>query len=220
MNIFITFLLCVNFAYSAFAQERKDVQALIQQLQDRDKQARIAAIKEVKRLGVEAKAAIPALALLLKEGDDDLREGAAEALGKMGEEAKAASPALTEALKDRNDRVRSNSAYALGQIGVEARLAAPALGELLKDQSAWARGNAAFALGKVGEAKPYLTSLIELLKAQQDRPGAESGGPGLGRIIEGQQRTSAKLRGGLVRRSGAERRRRGAGADRSVEGSG
>jgi HEAT repeat protein len=161
MNICITFLLCANFAYSAFAQERKDVQALIQQLQDRDKQARVAAIKEVKRLGVEAKAAIPALALLLKEGDDDLRESAAEALGKMGEEAKAVSPALTEALKDRNDRVRSNAAYALGQIGVDARQAAPALGELLKDQSAWARSNAAFALGKVGEAKPYLPSLIE-----------------------------------------------------------
>src|SRR5262245_65519746 len=96
MNTFIAFLLCVNIFSPALAQERKDVQALIQQLQDRDKQTRIAAIKQVKSLGVEAKAAIPALALLLKEGDDDLRENAAEALGKMGAEARAASPRSEE----------------------------------------------------------------------------------------------------------------------------
>src|SRR5215470_12500279 len=105
MNISVAFLLCVHLITFVFAQEKKDFSALIQQLQTQDKQARLAATKEIKRLGVEAKAAIPALALLLKEGDDELRENAAEALGKMGAEAREASPALTEALKDRNDRV-------------------------------------------------------------------------------------------------------------------
>src|SRR5687767_2018420 len=60
MKICIAFLLCANFCSSGFAQGSKDVQALIQKLEDRDKQARIIAIKEVKILGVEAKAAIPA----------------------------------------------------------------------------------------------------------------------------------------------------------------
>src|SRR5262245_36996614 len=100
MKICIAFLLCLSFFSAVFAQERKDVQALIQELQSRDKQARIEAIKEVRDLGVEAKAAVPALALLLKEQDGELRENAAEALGKIGVEAREAGPALTESLKD------------------------------------------------------------------------------------------------------------------------
>ena len=208
MDICIALLLCASIFSSGFAQESGDVQALIQKLEDRDKQARIIAIKKVKLLGVEAKAAIPALTLLLKDSDTDLRENAAEALGKMGVEARAASPALTEALKDSNDRVRSNAAYALGQIGVEARSAAPALGELLKDQSAWARGNAAFALGKIGEAKPYLPSLIELLEGstgecaegrrrggRQSRRRCADGRSSVGAFIARQQRPGPKIHG-------------------------
>ena len=92
IDICIALLLCASIFSSGFAQESGDVQALIQKLEDQDKQARIIAIKKVKILGVEAKAAIPALTLLLKDSDTDLRENAAEALGKMGVEARAASP--------------------------------------------------------------------------------------------------------------------------------
>src|SRR5262249_53302252 len=126
MKICAAFLLLTQLFSFVFAQERKEIPALIQQLQDQNKQVRIAAIKEIKRLGVDAKAAIPALALLLKDGEDDLRENAAEALGRMGAEARTATPALIEALKDRDALVKSNAAYALGQIGVEARAATPA----------------------------------------------------------------------------------------------
>src|SRR5262245_66373549 len=66
MNICISLLLCMNLFSFVTAQERKDVSALIQQMQDQNKQVRIAAIKEIKRLGIEAKAAIPALTLMLK----------------------------------------------------------------------------------------------------------------------------------------------------------
>jgi HEAT repeat protein len=150
----VTFVLFVCTA-AVFAQAGTDlqIQALIQRLQDQDKQIRLAALKEAKQLGVAARAAIPTLALLLKEPADDVRESAAEALGRMGPEARTGTPALIEALKDRGATVRSNAHLRSVKSALKRGPAAPALGELLKDSHPWTRGNAAFALGRVGEAK-------------------------------------------------------------------
>ena len=52
-------------------------------------------------MGVEARAASPALTEALKDSNDRVRSNAAYALGQIGVEARSAAPALGEVLKTR-----------------------------------------------------------------------------------------------------------------------
>src|SRR5262245_7135091 len=101
-SFFACLFACFYLAPSVIAQDDKQVEQLIQQLQVKDKHAQVAALDAVKRLGPKAQTALPALTELLKDPDDDLRKGSAEAIGMIGAEARTAVPALTDALRDKN----------------------------------------------------------------------------------------------------------------------
>src|SRR5262245_42330924 len=74
------------------------------------------ALGELGDLGLEAKAAIPALIDLLRDRDSSARDYAAEALGNLGPAAIAAVPALVEALQPANTGLAQKARVALKQI--------------------------------------------------------------------------------------------------------
>jgi len=59
------------------------------------------------KIGPEAKASIPQLALALKDAIPKVRSNAAQSLGQMGAEAKSAIPALIAAFSDRTKKRRA-----------------------------------------------------------------------------------------------------------------
>ena len=76
------------------------------------------ALKDLARVGPEAKAALPALVSLLENDQGDgYRQLAAQAIGSLGEEAASATEALAQALDDCDADVRFNAAWALAGIG-------------------------------------------------------------------------------------------------------
>ncbi|MBD2043655.1 HEAT repeat domain-containing protein [Microcoleus sp. FACHB-672] len=141
------------------------VSALVKALKDSDTRVRGSAVEVLKRIGTEAKAAVPDLVNALKDNDSYVRGSAAAALGSMGTEAKAAVPDLVNALKDNDADVRDRAGYALGSIGTEAKAAVPDLVNALKDKDADVRRNAGYALGSIGtEAKAAVPDLVNALK--------------------------------------------------------
>jgi HEAT repeat protein len=123
------------------------VPGLIEALKDED--FRKTAAKDIRKIGPEAKAAVPALSEVLKDKNILVRTEAARALGQIGSEAKAAVPALVEALKDEYAIIRLLAADALGKIGPEAKAAVSALVETLKDEKEDVRWYSAKALKKI-----------------------------------------------------------------------
>jgi HEAT repeat protein len=127
-----------------------DVPDSIKRLQDQDITVRVEAARDLADMGVQAKAAVPALMEALNDKASSIRKAAAGALGNIG--AEAAVPALTKALRDTDGKVRWQAADALGRIGPKAHRAVPALMEALKDKEPSMRGIAADALGGIGES--------------------------------------------------------------------
>jgi HEAT repeat protein len=148
----LLFLSLLLFTGQTLAQDdlSKNVEILVKQLKEGDKDQRKKAAESIEKLGPDAKAAVPALGEALKDQEPDVRYSAAQALGRMGPEARGAVAALSELLKDTNKDIRQSSAWALGRIGPEAKEAAPALLETLKDQDKDVRRTAAWALGITG----------------------------------------------------------------------
>jgi HEAT repeat protein len=123
------------------------VPALIQVLQDPEKEVRQAAISALGGVGAEAAAAVPDLvALLPQDGPRGLH--VVRPLGAIGP---AAVPALIQALRGRDADVRSRAAQVLGLIGPEAQAAAPTLVEVLRDPEARVRVRAAEALWQIAQ---------------------------------------------------------------------
>src|SRR5438132_8022338 len=81
-----------------------DVEALVQQLKDKDPDMRRKAAKELTDVGAEARPAVPALTASLKDNDLFVRRFSAQALGAMGPDAPGALPALQKVVKDNNEK--------------------------------------------------------------------------------------------------------------------
>jgi HEAT repeat protein len=125
---------------------------------------RIWAAGALKKAGVNAKAAIPALIDGLREEDFRVRSSAADALGGLGLTAAEAIPALVDSLRDANSLVRYHAAQALGSLGPAALQAVPALIEALHDEDSFVCSGVADAIGKIGptaiEAVPTLQEAL------------------------------------------------------------
>jgi HEAT repeat protein len=123
----------------------KALPKLIKALENDDMQS--LAVEVIRRLGPQAKDAVPALILELKDPDPAYRQEVEFALAAIGPEAKAAVPALLEHMIDSKEepKDRYTACYALGKIGPAAAVAVPALRQnmagddkFLKVASVWA----------------------------------------------------------------------------------
>ena len=110
------------------------------------------------------KRAIAPLTQALKDQNGDVRQQAAFALGQL--RSADAIDGLTLALRDSDKDVRQQAAFALGQIR-DARAVDP-LTSALKDAAADVRQQAAFALGQIRDAKAVEALVIALKDATPD----------------------------------------------------
>jgi len=142
-----------------------EVPALIQALQNEDKDVRVNAVVTLGQ--IESEDVVPVLIEALQDQDEWVRVNAAWALGQRGESAVDAVPILIRALRDQDEWVRYHAAMALGEIGEGASNAVPALMHALRDQDEWVRASAAMALGEIGEgASNAVPALMHALRDQ------------------------------------------------------
>jgi len=146
------------------------------------------AIRDLCRLGPEAKNAVPVLKNVLRnkelmESKNEVNDyEAAEtiemillALGKIGREAKEAIPEILRAANHPIPDVREHALIALGEIGLSTPEVLATLTKALKGKEESYRENcvcayAAWALGKLGpEAKAAVPALIEASKADRGK---------------------------------------------------
>src|SRR5262249_55258081 len=107
--------------------------ALAEALRDKEiVNVRIWAAWGLRRIGAEAKAAVPQLEAALKDESGLVRVEAARALWAIGEQ-KSAIPALIDLLGHTDPHTRWGAAAALEAIGPKAKAAVPALLKALKD---------------------------------------------------------------------------------------
>jgi len=152
------------------------IPALIESLRDPNSAGhRSSAAFALADIGVEAKAAVPALLEALKDNPWTAAENsafhiaAAKALWQIDRHP-AAVPALVECLKEREGGRRMEAAEILRIIGVAAKAAVPALIEALNDEKQFVGRSAAEALGAIGaQAAAAVPALLEALKDKKDR---------------------------------------------------
>ena len=148
--------------------------------------------KGFEALGVEARAAVPALIEIYEQNIClSSQTGAAAALAAIGPEAKSAIPSLIINTTNTSPAVRAVAVATLGEIncepervvpalmqslsdpdkevlracGGDANAAIPALIEALKDPFNQVRGNAAWALGEIhGQPEFAVPALVETLR--------------------------------------------------------
>ena len=137
-----------------------EIPALIQALQNEDKDVRVNAVVTLGQ--IESEDVVPVLMGALQDQDEWVRVNAAWTLGQRGESAVDAVPILIRALRDQDEWVRYHAAMALGEIGEGASNAVPALMHALRDQDKHVRRYAVGALGKIG--KGTVPALIRTLK--------------------------------------------------------
>jgi HEAT repeat protein len=95
---------------------RDAVPALARAAVTGDSKARVAAIRALAAVGIEAAPAVPSLAKALSDPHSDVRQMAAQVLGRLGPAAKAATPDLLKALRDSDPQVRGFAGGALLRI--------------------------------------------------------------------------------------------------------
>lgn len=128
------------------------------------------AAETLRRLGPEARQAIPALVQALGDEDDYVRGLVVAALVAVGLRAEESVPALLEALEDESEYRRAGAADALGSIGStqEAESVAPALIRALGDPSPLVRQKAAGSLGFLGQMGSQDGVIPALMQALED----------------------------------------------------
>jgi HEAT repeat protein len=157
------------------ASEKKSaalsIAALVDQLKLDDRQARLEALGQLRKLGPRAKEAVPTLTKVLDDKDPSVRAGAAVALGCIGADAKPAVSALLSKLKDADKNVRVASATALAGIGVRDNRTLSALSEALKEPDATLRVVIAEALAQLDlQSQDAVTTVTQVLLTDGD-PG-------------------------------------------------
>ena len=98
------------------------MEAMIQDLKDRDPGVRYTAAEMLGGYGRKAESAVPALIEALKDKDKNVRMRAAYSLAEILPAAQAAIPALRESLKDKEQLVREAAAYSLKRIRTKLNL--------------------------------------------------------------------------------------------------
>jgi HEAT repeat protein len=157
------------------------VPALREALKEKDNRLQAHAATALKRIGPDAKDAVPELVAVVKfyqgkEAAELARLEAIDALGRIGPKARDAVPALTDTLKEKTPHspARLRAAIALGEIGAPAKPAVTALVDALNDDGAKAgplRFHAATALGKIGpDAGAAVLPLVDLLNDKKAGP--------------------------------------------------
>ena len=122
--------------------------------------------KGFEALGVEARAAVPALIEIYEQNIClSSQTGAAAALAAIGPEAKSAIPSLILNTTNTSPAVRAVAVATLGEIHCEPERVVPALVQSLSDPDKEVRLFAAFSLrGFGGDARAAIPALIEALK--------------------------------------------------------
>lgn len=134
----------------------KDIQQLIQDLKDKDRYARIAAVEALRKMGDAA--AVPGLIEALSDSDWGVRWVAAGALGEVGDAA--AVPALLQTLPRSDTILREIAAQSLGRIGSAA---VTGLREMLTHPNKEVRLVVVQTLGEIGRAST-ITDLVDALQ--------------------------------------------------------
>ena len=114
-SLWMTCLLCLfllTFTPVSSAQQltAADVPNIVKTLKDKNPQVRIEAVRQLGKIGPEARAAIPALIETLSDEVDFVRDSAALAFGSTGRNSAADVPALVKQLQDRDAQVRAVAA--------------------------------------------------------------------------------------------------------------
>jgi len=138
----------------------------------RNPELRWYAVALIRRMGPEARSAVPALIEVLRQEaqtdeEQQFRREVQFALAAVGPAARAAVPALVESLKSSDDGVRASALYALGKIGPGARAAVPVLRQKLRSENQIERLVSIMALLQIqpGERRLAAVAGPMLLKA-------------------------------------------------------
>jgi HEAT repeat protein len=166
----------------------------IEQLSDKDINARWYATHALGEMGQGSAAAVEALSKILENPQENeyIRGGAAWAIGRMPEAAVPAVPLLARLFVSQHISVRRNSALALGNIGPAAKSAVPALLKALDDQDPTVRVNAAVALWKIDRRPEAVPKLVEMLRKDTE-PGAFEAAVALGDLDANAETVSQAL---------------------------
>lgn len=144
---------------------KKDVEFLIEKLENGDLDDRDIAAGAVGRIGEPAQAAVPALIRVLEDEISWTRRNATGVLDPIEPSRSNQKPkGLSEEF--RREMVRCGVTWALGKIGPPAIDAVPVLLLALKDPDKTVRSNAAKSLGQIG--KQDIALLPDLIRAMND----------------------------------------------------
>ena len=104
--------------------------ALLEAVDNKDVEVRLAAIEVLGRIGTKARSATPKLIELVDDKNPHLRYGAIWSLGEIGSPAKAAIPKLIDGLSSTDDKCQIECVQALGKFGKQASAAVKPISEL------------------------------------------------------------------------------------------
>jgi len=140
---------------------------------------RLAAARNLARLGPKAKVAVPELVAALESADAETKEVILNALANIGEPAKTALPAAKQLLTHEDEGVRYAAVFLLGELGTAGKEAKAELHQQLASEDPFFRTCCAWALVQVDPsgdqvAKDVLPLLIEALKHQRAFVRAEA----------------------------------------------
>lgn len=122
----------------------------------KDKDRRETAVRTLARMGVDAKAAAPALAGLLRDPSPEFRREALFALASIGPPSASSLPQIMAELNDMTPEVQYAAVYAVGKIGPGAKAAAATLRKNLASQDEFLRMASVWALLQIEGKDPQL----------------------------------------------------------------
>jgi HEAT repeat protein len=168
--------LCLGHAFLT-GQEKpeneKEIKKLLELLQNKDPQIRLAAAEKLVDMEVQTTWAFPVLIKALQDNNWKVRCFCFKTLRKSG---KKAVPFLCEALHHKDKNIKSFSAGILGQIGAIGRIEAdaqPAIPALIKiaegdEDITHVKSSAIWALGLIGpDAREAIPTLLNLLRNEK-----------------------------------------------------
>lgn len=151
----------------ASGHENQEVaQALIQALNDEDKNVRFSAAQAIAHIDTtKASETLPILVELLKDPSGSIRAESIYHIGLFGKRAEAVLPKVLLALKDPVATVRVIAAKSVCKVGTPDKRVIDALSEMLFDENLSCQSEAALALGQLGsQSEPAVSAILDALK--------------------------------------------------------